>query len=109
MVTQQEASDMRDAIKQLEANEETQRLTKIAARVVVAQSWWDGIKPAVPTTRAEALAVFQFIEAEIVTQINLRDGETDDAQKLIFRDRINILRKKLGEADEKFKERKLNA
>ena len=94
MVTQQEARDMWAAIRQFQemdsdAADAARQILRDAALV-----WWDGIKPAVPTTRDEALAVFQFIE-------NLLTTETD----LV---RLELLRKKLREANEKYRDIKRN-
>ena len=108
MVTQQEARDMWAAIQQFQAFDEAQLESERQAKLAVAQAWWDGIKPAVPTTKAEALAVFQFIEAEIVTQKTNFANETDPIQKDLLRIRVSLLSRKLRQANEKFKERKLN-
>ena len=108
MVTEQEARDMWTAIQQFQAADLAQERADHLAKIAVAQAWWDGIKPAVPTTRTEALAVFQFIEAEIVTQQTNLDNETDPVQKEVFRDRVGLLHKKLVEANEKYKEVKAN-
>jgi len=106
--TQAEVLEMRDKIRQLEANEATQAEADIAAKAAIAQAWWDTIKPAVPTTRDEALAVYRFIELETIDQKRNFENETDRDQKEIFQFRVRLLREKLEEANEKFKERKRN-
>ena len=108
MVTQQEAKDMRDAMRQLDIDEQAQAIVDFDVKIAVAQTWWDGIKPAQPTTRAEALTVFEFIKAELVTQRNNFLIEVNPTQKEIFHMRVNLLRKKLKQANEKFMEIKRN-
>jgi len=106
--TQAEVLEMRNKTRQLEANEDAQLQADIEIKREVAQSWWDIIKPEVPTTRDEALAVYRFIEAEIVIQKNNFDKETVPIQKQIFEFRVELLNIKLREANEKYKERKRN-
>ncbi len=108
MVTQQEARDMWAAIQQFQAADEAQAQTDRAVKIAAAQAWWDTIKPARPTTRTQALAAYKFIEAEIVTQTTNFRNETDPIQKEIFEFRVRLLRKKLVEANEKYKEIKRN-
>jgi len=94
LVTRQEAQEMRDAIRQLEAAE--QAAEQAARQILIDQAlaWWDTIKPAIPTTRAEALAVVRFIEG-------LQRTETDNF-------RLQLLRNKLQQALIKLQERKRN-
>lgn len=94
MVTQQQAKDMRDAIRQLEASELAAIQTQRDADIAIAMTWWNTVKPSMPTTRQEALDAFNFIKGLIET-------ETD-------RFRLHVLKKKLEEANEKFKEIKAN-
>jgi len=108
MVTQQEARDMWAAIQQFQVADSAQVQVEHDAKVAVAEAWWDTIKPAVPNTRDEALAAFRFIEAEIITQTNNFENETDRVQKEVFQFRIVLLRNKLQLANEKYKERKRN-
>ena len=65
------------------------------ANIQVAVDWWNTVKPAVPTTRDEALTAYRFIEGLLQT-------ETDSL-------RLTLLRNKLEQANEKYKERKRNA
>jgi len=108
MTTEAEAREISAAIEQFKSADIATREQEITDRVAVAQAWWDSIKPVVPTTRLEALAAYKFIETEIITQRTNHNNETVEVQKLVFRDRVNMLNKKLLEADEKYKERKLN-
>lgn len=94
MVTRQEAIDMRLALEELAQFEQQQAQTQFDVDLQVALDWWDTVKPAIPTTRQEALDAYRFIE-------DLLKTETD-------RFRLIVLRKKLEEANEKFKERKRN-
>ncbi len=72
---------------------------QVAAKVIddaalaIAITWWNTVKPAVPTTRVEAVAAFKLIEGLLTT-------ETDKF-------RLRVLRNRLKLADEKFKELKL--
>ncbi len=93
-VTRQQAEEMRDAIKQLEEGEVVAAKVINDANIQVAVDWWDTIKPAVPRTRDEALAAYQFIEGLLQT-------ETDNY-------RLVLLRQKLRDANEKYRERKRN-
>jgi len=103
-LTQADAIRIRDVIAQLEASEAAQLETDRQTKIAVANAWWDGIKPAAPTTRTEALAVFRFIETEIRTHKTNFENETDPVQKEAFRFRVALLHKKLRQANEKFKE-----
>lgn len=96
MVTQQEAKDMRDAIRLLEQTESQQAQAQQQADLAIAQAWFNslGINIQAATTRTQALDNFNQIESLLQT-------ETD-------RFRLFILREKLAEANEKFKERKVN-
>ena len=93
-LTRSDAVRIRDAIRQLEQFERQQAKAENDAKIAVAQAWWDSIKPAVPQTRDEALIAYRFIEGLLQT-------ETD-------RFRLILLRQKLEQANEKFKERKRN-
>jgi len=94
MTTQQEAKDMRDAIRQLEQTEEQQTRDQLGANMAIAETWWNTVKPAIPTTRLEALAAYQLIDGLLQT-------ETDQF-------RIAVLKQKLKLANEEYKERKAN-
>jgi len=92
--SQQEARDMRDALELL--NQTEGQAEEAANQVLIAQalSWWNTVKPQTPRTRPEAVDAFNIIKRLIQT-------ETD-------RHRQSLLRKKLTEANEKFKEIKRN-
>ena len=92
VVTEAEAREIRDALLALEQKEQQEALTQFNADLAVAQTWWDTVKPAIPTTRDEAVTVFRQIEALLKT-------ETD-------RFRLIILKQNLELANEKFKELK---
>jgi len=94
MVTEQEAKDMREAIRLLEQTESQQVKVQRDINIQTALDWWDTIKPDIPTTRQEALTVHSFIKG-------LLETETDQYK-------LTILRKKLEEANEKFQEIKRN-
>ena len=94
MVTQQEAKEMRDAIKQLEESERQQTQTQNDAKIQIARDWYNTVEKPTPTTRQEALYIFNFIKSLI-------EIETD-------RDRLRLLKNKLDEANEKYKEIKRN-
>jgi len=79
-------------LRQLRDADTLQDKTDFDANIAIAQAWFDSVKPAPPTNRAEALAVFQFIEGLLQT-------ETD-----IFR--LKLLKIKLQEANIKFKDLK---
>ena len=91
---QADAIRIRDALKQLSDSEQAQNEADRQIRLIAVQAWWDGIKPAVPTTRLEALAVINIIKGLLETEI--------------IKARLRLLRKKLEEAKIKYKERKLN-
>lgn len=93
-LTAADATRIRDVIRQLEAFENQQEQDAIQILVNQAKAWWDSIKPAIPNTRDEALDAFNFIK-------NLLDTETEKF-------RIKLLKNKLLEANEKYKERKQN-
>ena len=94
MTTEQEARDMRDALKLLEQKEAQQQQLINQAKIQVAIDWWNTVKPSIPLTRDEALTAYRFIE-------ELLNSETDEF-------RLQLLRNKLQLANEKFKERKRN-
>jgi len=93
-VSENQAKEMRDAIKLLEQKEAQIIQDANDAKYAVAVSWYDSIEPATPTTRAEALTVFQFVEGKLKT-------ETDSF-------RLALLRQKLKLANDKYKEIKKN-
>ena len=93
-VTRAQATEMRDAIKQLEAQERQDEIDQFQADMAIAEAWWQTIKPASPTTRAEALSAYNFI-------VGLLQTETDEF-------RVKLLKRKLDLANEKFRERKAN-
>jgi len=90
--SQADIIEIRDKLKQLEDADNAQVQATFDANMVIANTWWDSIKPAAPTTRAEALVVFKFIE-------DLLKTETDEF-------RMKVLRQKIRLANEKFLERK---
>jgi len=90
MTTQQEARDMRDALKLLEESETRQRFDARQILINDALIWWNMNKPPMPTTRQAALDAFNFIK-------QLLETETD-------RFRLALLREKLDQANNKFKE-----
>ena len=100
--------EMRDKLLQLEIQQGAQNETDSIAKLAVAQTWWDTIKPSTPTTRAEGLAAYNFVEAQLETQTINFNNETDPVQKEIFKYRGVLLRQKLKLANEKFRERKAN-
>ncbi len=108
MVTQQEARDMWDAIQQFQTADGLQAQIDRDAKIAVAQTWWDGIKPATPTTRAEALSAHGFVKTTLDAEIILFKNEVEPVQKEIHQFRVVLLRKKLELANEKFKELKAN-
>ena len=89
-----EIKEIRDKLKALEQkeNDAVQALQQIEKNKV--ELWWDGIKPDTPLTRDEALTAYRFIEGMI-------KSETD-------KNKLSLLRQKLIQANEKFKERKRN-
>lgn len=94
MVTEQEARDMKAAIEAFEKKDADAQRAIHDAEMLKAQTWYDSIKPKVPTTRDEALTAYKTIKS-------LTETETDNF-------RLRILRQKLEEANEKFKELKKN-
>lgn len=91
-LTQDDAVRIRDILRQLETFEAQQVEDARKARIAIAETWWDTVKPAVPITITEALAVYRFID-------DLSKTETKP-------DRRSLLRGKLKLANEKYKERK---
>jgi len=102
--TQTDIVEIRNKLKQLELADEVQAEVDAVAKMAVAQSWWDALKPFIPTTRAEALVIYQFIEAEKITQRTNASNERNPIQKEIYQFRVKLLAKKLDEANEKYKE-----
>jgi len=92
VVTEAQAREIRDALNLLAQKEHAQRQVDEANNLLVAETWWDGIKPDVPKTRVEAENVINFIKS-------LQSSETD-------RFRLYILPKKLELALIKLQERK---
>jgi len=90
LVSQQEAKDMRDAIKRLEQIEGQQARDANNILIAQAKAWYNTVKPSPPTNRDEALLAFQFIKV-------LMETETDHIK-------IGLLRRMLKEANEKYKE-----
>jgi len=87
-----EVKEMRDKLLLLAKSEEQIEQDKRDVLIQNANDWWETIKPAVPTTRQEALDVYIFIKEKIVVEKN--------------RYRSIVLRKKLALANEKFMELK---
>ena len=96
MPTEQEARDMKAAIEAFENKDERVIRDQFNADKAIAITWWNslGIDIQRALTRDEALANYRTIESLLKT-------ETD-------RFRLVVLREKLAEANEKFKERKAN-
>ena len=94
MVSQTEAKEMRDEITLLENNEAKQRQIEYDNNIQIALSWWNIIKPIIPKNRNDALANFTMIKL-------LLNTETDVFRKA-------VLKMKLNESNEKFKEFKRN-
>ena len=90
MVTQQEAKEMRDAIKLLEQTETQQAQAQEDSKIQIALAWFNSLNIPIPTTRNQALDNFNEIK-------QLLETETD-----VYR--LAVLRKKLIEANEKYKE-----
>ena len=90
MVTQQEAKEMRDAIKLLEQTETQQAQAQEDSKIQIALAWFNSLNITIPTTRNQALDNFNEIK-------QLLETETD-----VYR--LAVLRKKLIEANEKYKE-----
>ena len=87
---------MQAAIDAFQASDATAQRSQFTADKAVAETWFAtlGIDIQGATTRDEALANYRAIESLLQT-------ETD-------RFRVLVLREKLAEANEKFKERKAN-
>lgn len=96
MTTEQEARDMVTAIQAFQSKDSQTAKTQFDADKVVAVTWFNslGIDIQGALTRAEALTNYQQIESLLKT-------ETESF-------RLLVLREKLSEANEKFKERKKN-
>jgi len=96
MVTEQDARDMVMAINDFQSKDGQTAKTQFDADKAIALTWFNslGINIQGALTRDEALANFRTIESLLQT-------ETE-------RFRLIVLREKLDEANEKFKERKLN-
>jgi len=94
MVTQQEAKDMRDAIRQLEASEETTRISQRNTDMQIGLDWYNtlGIDIQSVTTRNEALTIYRQITTLLETESEFF--------------RRSILEQKKREAEDKFKELK---
>ena len=96
MVTEQEARDMDAAMIAFRNKDDQVLRDQFNADKAIATTWWNGLGIDIQgaLTRDEALANYRTIESLLQT-------ETD-------RFRLLVLREKLAEANEKFKERKLN-
>jgi len=96
MVTEQDAIDMEEAMRLLEQKREQQVQTQYNADIAIVEAWFNtlGINIQTATNRTQALDNFNQIKS-------LLETETDTF-------RIGMLRRKLEEANEKFKERKRN-
>jgi len=92
VVTPKQAREMKDAIRQLEDTENQQAQAQNQALIGQALSWFNtqGINIPAATTRTKALDIFQQIQALLQT-------ETD-------KNRLRILREKINEANDKYKE-----
>ena len=88
--TEQEARDMIAAINLAGQKDAQQAQALFNANKQTALNWWDTVKPAIPTTRQQALDAYNYIKNLLITQ-------TDEFRKI-------ILREKLEQANEKFKE-----
>jgi len=88
-LTASDAQRIQDVLDQLQASKNATARADAAARRAVAEAWWDTVKPAVPTTRTEALAVYNFI-------LGLLQTETDA-------DRLHLLGNKRDLAWDKYK------
>jgi len=87
-LTLADAQRITDALEQLAQSKQTQANADAQARIDLVKSWWDTVKPAVPTTRREAMDVINKIK-------DLLKTETD-------RDRLSLLSNKLTEANIKY-------
>ena len=93
-ITNTEIEEMRYKLKLLEKKEADAGQAVSDTKRKVSSDWWNGIKPETPLTRDEALKAYRTIEGMIKTEKNP--------------DRLSLLRQKLIQANEKFKERKRN-
>lgn len=85
---------MRDALKLLELTEVKAAQAQYKTDFGIAQAWYNTIKRQTPTTRQEALDDFNYIKS-------LLESETHPI-------RLDVLREKIIQANEKFKEIKRN-
>ena len=92
--TNPEIIQIRDGLRLLEKKESDAAQVISEAKRQVAIGWWNTVKPNIPQTRNQALTAYHTIQDMIKT-------ETDA-------DRLSLLRQKLFDANEKFKERKKN-
>lgn len=90
VVTSIQAKEMRDAIQLLGQAEAQQTKIEFDANMVIAQTWYNTIKKPVPTTRQGALNKFNHIKELLETETN--------------QFRLTLLRTKLQESNEKYKE-----
>ena len=90
MTTESEAREIKSAIESFQLKDEQVVQATHQTNIQLAKDWWETVKPTIPTTRQEALDVYNFIK-------NLLKTETD-------RYRLQLLNKKLEQANEKFKE-----
>ena len=93
MFTEQDATDMREAIRALELKEQLQAKAANDIKIQEAEDWFITIAPKEPTTRNEALDNFKTIQ-------NLLKTETDPF-------RLELLIQELEIANENYKEQKL--
>jgi len=94
-LTREDAIRIRDILKQLEDSDQVEARVVSDAKIAVAVTWWDTVKPTVPQSRDEALVAYNLIKGLLQT-------ETDP-------DRLTLLRKKLELANQKYREIKRNA
>ena len=94
MVSQQEAREMREAIRLVEQTEGQVAQAKFNADLGVAQAWYNTVERPEPTTRQQALDKFNHIKS-------LLETETDNF-------RLGVLRIELKKANEKYREVKRN-
>jgi len=76
------------------------------SKLQIATAWWNTIKPKTPTDRNEALAIYHFIERQIVTEVRLRNEALDEETRTEEIYRLKVLRNRLEQANIEFKERK---
>lgn len=91
-LTRADAERIRDATKLLEQNETAEAKAIQDGKIQVAVDWWNTVKPAIPSTRDEALIAYNVIKELL---------KTETAHY-----RLAVLRIKLNEANDKFKEMK---